>query len=147
MTDKDKLSKLGVGAMIQMLSSNEDSVNAFQTALGKVIKRVWLDDDAKEDGALCFEFDDNSGLLLFDCARSCCESRYMHTDDDLAPFVGATFLGVEIRDGPVEVEDDWGGTKETQFMDVKTSKGMFQVCTYNEHNGYYGGILIQAESS
>ena len=36
---------------------------------------------------------------------------------------------------------------EIQFLDVKTDKGIFQMANNNEHNGYYGGFLIEARTN
>ncbi|MDC6673798.1 hypothetical protein OEZ80_25875, partial [Leclercia adecarboxylata] len=81
-------------------------------------------------------------LVIRDDGQSCCESRYMSTDDDLSSFVGATFLGCEIEDGPHEADDP---DHETQFLIVSTSLGKFTVVNHNEHNGYYGGFSIRFE--
>jgi hypothetical protein len=138
---------LGIGAMIGMLSGNEETVKAFNSSLGKTIASLQIDPDANGgDGALVFTFTDGTGLRLFDRGHSCCESRYMHTDDDLSYHVGATLTTADIRDGSAEEEGEWGGVKESQFLVVTTSKGTFTVVNYNEHNGYYGGILIGAET-
>ena len=135
----------GLGAMIQMLGGNEDSVEAFTRALNKRIATIKLDAKLNDgDGALDMTFTDGSTLMLFDSARSCCEHRYMHTDDDLSALVGATFLGVDVLDGPTTGEDE---TTECTFMHVKTSKGTVVVNTYNSHNGYYGGICIKASGT
>ena len=67
----------------------------------------------------------------------------MHTDDDLAAFVGAKLLGARIADGPT-IEEDYE-VKESQFLIVETSLGEFTVVNYNEHNGYYGGFELIAE--
>jgi hypothetical protein len=125
--------------MLGQLAGNESSANAFRGAMGKTISELWL---GEEDDALHFRFTDDSNLRLFDDGQSCCESRYMRTDDSLADFVGAVLLGAEVRDGPT-LEDEWG-EHETQFLIVKTSEGEFTMTSHNEHNGYYGGFLIRA---
>lgn len=110
--------------------------------VGRVIDSVSFDDGA-EDGQLLFSFVGGGGLSLRDEGRSCCESRYMTTDDDLTHFVGAEFRGAEVRDGP-DVEDEYGA-HEQSFLIVTTSEGSFTVVTHNEHNGYYGGFWLVAE--
>jgi len=139
------MSQWGIGAMIQMLSGNESAVNAYTSSLNKEIKSIKLDPDMNGgDGALVMMFTDDTGLMLYDCARSCCESRYMSTEDDLQYFVGSVFKSVDIRDGSVE-EHEYGEESEMQFMQVNTNRGVFVINTYNHHNGYYGGIVITAK--
>ena len=40
-----------------------------------------------------------------------------------------------------DVEEEYE-THEVQFLEIKTSKGIFTMSTHNEHNGYYGGFAI-----
>lgn len=135
------MSQRGMGVMIGMLSGNSDSVEAYNGAIGKEIASVALDDEE----TLRFKFTDGTGLRVADEGQSCCESRYMRTDDDLSHFVGATLTGMEIKDGPEE-EGEYGDVHEVQFLEVTTSKGSFQMASHNEHNGYYGGFWIQCHA-
>ena len=130
---------LGLGVMIQSLGGNEDTVNAVTSSLGKVIDAVYL-----SDNRLVFQFGDNTKLIMYDNGQSCCETRYMRTDDDLTEYYGATLLDFELKSAP-NIEDEYGD-HEVQFLDVKTSKGIFQMANHNEHNGYYGGFYIVANS-
>ena len=84
-----------MGVMLGMLGGNESSVNAIKGSLGKKIASVELTDDALRMG-----FEDGTTLVLKDEGQSCCEARYMRTDDTLADFVGAVFTGVEVADAP-----------------------------------------------
>jgi hypothetical protein len=127
-----------MGVMINYLAGNADSVDAFTAAINKTITALSLGDD----DALHFAFDDGSKIKLFDDGQSCCESRYMRTDDNLADYVGAQLLGAEIKEAPsvpAEYEEH-----EVQFLEVRTSKGCFTMTSHNEHNGYYGGFSIRA---
>ena len=133
---------LGLGVMVKTLCGNEITVKAVTSSLGKVIKQVGLKTD---DNILVFEFTDGTGLRMFDGGQSCCEVRYMVTDDDLTEFYGATLLDFEIKSAP-NIEDQYG-EHEVQFLDVKTDKGIFQMANHNEHNGYYGGFWIEAQLS
>jgi len=130
-----------MGVLIHTLFGDDAIAKVLETAKGKTIRAIKVTTDHYEDGELIVTFDDCS-LVLRDEGRSCCESRYMMTDDDLTAFVGAQFVDAELRDGPT-TEDDWE-TKEQQFLLVNTSLGTFTVCTHNEHNGYYGGFWITA---
>lgn len=130
--------------MINMLGGNEETVKIVNESVGKRIRKVWLDDgDGNDLCLLRFEFDDDSTMSLYDGGQSCCEHRYMRTDDDLNEFCGAILTDLEIKDAP-DQEDEWGEVHEVQFLDVKTDKGTFQMANHNEHNGYYGGFWIQA---
>lgn len=129
----------GIGVMIGYLAGNAESVEAFKGALGKTISALTLGDD----DALHFGFEDGSKIKLFDDGQSCCESRYMRTDDNLSDYIGAQLLDAEIKDGPTQ-EGECGDEHEIQFLEVRTSKGCFTMASHNEHNGYYGGFLIRA---
>lgn len=128
---------LGMGVMIGLLGGDEASVKAFTAALNKTITQIKL-----SDKALVLTFEDDSKLTLSDEGQSCCEHRYLHCDDKLDEFIGGTFLGAEVKDAPSASSEY--GEHEICFLDVKTSKGVFQICAHNEHNGYYGGFLIRA---
>jgi hypothetical protein len=131
------MTHLGLGVMLGILKGNKESVETFQENIGKIIKNLEI-----ADNELRFTFEDNTGMRLFDNGQSCCEVRYMYTDDKLSDFIGAALLGAEIREGPTE--EIWGEPKESQFLIVSTSNGQFTVVNYNEHNGYYGGFLVVA---
>lgn len=134
------MNQLGLGVMINMLSGNESTVKAFMGAKGKVITELYLKSDT-----LHFTFVDGSRIRIYDGGQSCCESRYMVTDDDLSYYVGATLLDGEIAQSP-DVEDG-GECHEVQFLHIKTSKGTFTMSNHNEHNGYYVGFSIIVEGT
>jgi hypothetical protein len=134
----NKMSQLGIGAMLGLLGGNEESANTFKDAIGKTIAALEITE--KE---LQFTFDDGSKIILFDDGQSCCEHRYMHTDDDIKYYTGSKLLSAETRAGG-EVEGDCD-VKESEFLIVTTDKGSFTVVNYNEHNGYYGGFSIRCK--
>lgn len=134
------MSNLGIGVMIGMLSGNEETVKAYQSAQGKETSSISLVDDE-----LRISFTDGTGIVIWDDGQSCCEHRYMTTDDDLRAFVGATLTSIELRDAPSK-EDEWG-EHEVQFLLVNTSLGTFTMETHNEHNGYYGGFLVRIKEA
>ena len=142
------MSQLGVGVMIQMLSGNEDSVKAFQSAIGKTIASVVVYQQGSRLGPdpdeLRIAFTDGTGVALYDNGQSCCESRYMHTDDDLKSYVGAVLLDGEIREAP-SVSENPCDYHDVEFLDIKTSVGVLTVSNHNEHNGYYGGFAVRAK--
>ena len=127
----------GMGVMLHRLSGNEQIVNTFKAAIGKTIASLKLCDDE----ALHIGFDDGSGIRFYDDGQSCCESRYMRTDDDLSTFVGAKLTGAEIKEAP-DVQNEHGESHEVQFLEIQTDRGVFTMSSHNEHNGYYGGFAI-----
>ena len=129
----------GLAVMLHMLGGNQETVEAHNGAIGKTIRQLDLVQGDDID-RLAIRFTDGTGICFYDDGQSCCENRWMATDDDLAAFVGAEFLGAELRDGP-EYEKGWE-THEEQFLLVNTSLGTFTMVTYNEHNGYYGGFAV-----
>jgi len=137
------MSNLGVGYLINaMLRGNVESVNVAKSSYGKTIAAL---EKGSHDGeeALIFTFTDGVKMALWDDARSCCESRYLHTDDDLSSVVGAELVLLDVRDGGVK--DDEDGSHEWAFLHIITDKATVVVETHNEHNGYYGGIDPRCE--
>lgn len=106
-------------------------------------KSCWkrIKDLGMVDDILHIEFDDGSKIKIFDDGQQCCETRYMMTDDNLGDFVGSTFLGIDLREGP-EVTESENGYHQTQFLLVLTSLGQFTMVTHNDHNGYYSGFYV-----
>jgi len=129
---------LGMGVMLGYLAGNGESVAAYHAAIGKEIASLTLG----EDDALHFVFSDGFKLKVSDEGQSCCESRYMRTDDDLQSFIGATVLGMEIKEAP-SIEGEYGDSHDIQFFEVQTDRGVFTMASHNEHNGYYGGFCIR----
>ena len=131
------MNNLGMGVMIGYLGGNEETVKAVQSSLGKLITQVELDGDR-----LNISFADNNVLQIWDDGQSCCEHRYMVTDDDLSQFTDCIFTDIQLKDAPC-IEEEYD-VHEIQFLDIYTTKGSFQMATHNEHNGYYGGFWIVA---
>ena len=81
------------------------------------------------------------GLVFADVAwQSCCESRYMHTDDNLETLVGETLREIYVGEGGTQQEEEWRDCKEFQFLHICTFTDAVVVGAYNEHNGYYSGL-------
>lgn len=134
---KNDVSNLGLGVLIHGLSDNSETVYAIRAVLEKQISALSMSDDA-----LHISVEGGPHIKIWDDGQSCCERRYMMTDDDLPYFVGATLQDIELRDAPNEPHE-WG-EHEVQFLVITTSKGAFTMATHNEHNGYYGGFAIEA---
>lgn len=131
--------------MLHMLfDSGKETRAAVIGAVGKKIASICLDRSREQwlEDNLVFRFDDGSGVRIYDDGQSCCERRYMTTDDDLQAFVGAKFVEVT-KQSAANQPDEWG-EHEVVFLIVTTSLGAFTVETHNEHNGYYGGFWLAA---
>lgn len=128
---------LGIGAMIGDLSGNKETIDALLPTLGKEISVVTLKEDV-----LGIAFSDDTVIRVWDNGQSCCELRYMRTDDDLAQYVGAKLEGMELRSAP-NIPDERGEDHEVQFLVIRTTKGNITFSSHVEHNGYYGGFSIQ----
>jgi len=105
-------------------------------AIGRTIETIYL-----EEQKLSLNFTDGSLLTFVDNGQSCCEERYMRTDDVLSEFFGSKFLSVAVKEAPPIAGDD-GEEHEVQFLEVMTDRGAFTISNHNEHNGYYGGFDI-----
>ena len=114
-------------------------------------KMAALSLDAVND-ELEIRFESGQTMTIWDGGdRDCGEYRYMSTSDDLQQFVGAAFLGLEVRDVETQVlsrdDDDPGPAIECQFLVVQTDRGNITFENYNEHSGYYGGFDLRGELS
>lgn len=130
----------GLGVMLRQMAGNADSVAALTGAIGKTIASV----DLKDDG-LCLRFTDGSGIRFADEGQSCCEHRYMRTDDELSYYVGAELRGAELRDAPSST-DGTSDAHDVQFLAIQTDRGEFVMSSHNEHNGYYGGFSVEVSA-
>lgn len=120
----------------------KESREAIEACAGEILASIELVDSPNGPFIRLSLAGGSVALDLVDTGQSCCEHRYMTSDDDFAYYEGATLLGVEVKPGPdVEAKYD---THETAFLDIKTSRGVFTVVTHNEHNGYYGGFSLRA---
>lgn len=137
------MNNLGIGSLLGMLTSDNNTIAACREVMGKTISSITMLPDAHEDGSVMFEFSDGASLELYDTARSCCESRYMSTDDKLTDYIGAKLRDLELRDVDCADNDD-GDVHEVQFLVAITDKGNITFATHNKHNGYYGGFCIAA---
>lgn len=130
---------LGLGVMIGALAGvGQKSATEITKALGKTIRKAELSQDVVR-----LYFTDGSHLAVEDDGQSCCERRYMSTDDDIGFLAGKVLVGVQVKDAP-DIEDEDGEYHEVQFLEVMTNKGCVTFAAHNEHNGYYGGFHIVA---
>lgn len=91
------------------------------------------------DNRLRLHLDGKKKIEIWDNGQSCCESRYLSTDDDVLSLVGGKLVRIEVKEGPNQ-EVEYGGAHEICFVEVGTDKGFITLTNHNEHNGYYGGF-------
>jgi len=132
------MSRKSLTYMIHLLVGTDRGAEFIAECLGIEIKEILIDSEE-----LIIRFVNGKGIIFWDDGQCCCESRYMHTDDDLPYYAGSRLMNVELRDGPEE-ETEWGECTESQFLLVTTDKGVITVVNYNDHNGWYGGFVLRA---
>jgi len=131
------MGQTGFTEMVNLLFGDEHGGEVFKRAIRKTIKEVKLVDNAP-----WFTFEDRYRMKIFDDGQSCCETRYMRTDDDLNYFTDAKLTGAEIKDAS-NLPHEWG-EHDVQFLEIQTDGGVFTIVNHNEHNGYYGGFWLRA---
>lgn len=136
------MSELGLGVMIKRLFGDSGARHIIASQ-GKTIASLKLDDTTDPE-ELQLTFTDDTGIAIYDGGQTCCETRYMTTDDDLAYFVGSTFLGARVDSADTK-KDEYGNPHEQAFLVISTSLGVFTIATHNVHNGCYGGFAITAK--
>jgi hypothetical protein len=133
---------------------SEDTTKTLQVVLGQTISALRLEEGTPRIfdsqytyrhhcDSIVMEFGNGLKIRMFDAGQSCCERRYMRTDDDLPYYAGAKLLDVEIRDGLLGNTED-GDVHECQFLVLITDRGNISFSNHNEHNGYYGGFDVVA---
>ena len=127
--------------MIDVCNLEGKSLDAFMKVVGKKIMGIKLEEDM-----LYISFGSQGTLKVSDEGQSCCEHRYMTTDDKLDEYVGGNLLNIEIKPVPIPIKDSGDGDDhDIEFLEVTTTKGAFVLTTHNEHNGYYGGFYVCAK--
>lgn len=118
----------------------------FDASLNKVIAALSIVPAARGlVDTVLVQFTDGTGIKIYDDGQSCCEHRYLVGDDRLSEFTGAILLDIEVADAPnVGAGYD---RHEVQFLRLHTDKGIVVFSNHNEHNGYYGGFLIQIDEA
>lgn len=130
------MTQAGIGAMLHYLSGG--SPRDPDEFVGRVIAGASLEEDA-----LRLTFADGTRIKIWDNGQSCCESRYMRSDDDVQSLVGKKLVMIEAREAP-EIQDG-GECHEVCFLEVRTDSGFVTIANHNEHNGYYGGFGLSID--
>jgi len=126
------MSQPGIGAMLHYLSGGSE--HDAKEYYGQKIMSAVINDDR-----LCLGLSPSGKTIeIWDNGQSCCESRYMTTDDDVQSLVGNELRRIESKPGTDEAGDY--DVHEQVFVEVGTDKGFITIVNHNEHNGYYGGF-------
>lgn len=127
------MSRPGIGAMFHYLSGG--SAHSAEEYYGATVL------DAEMGGErLTLKLDTGTTIQIWDDGQSCCETRYMTTDDSVSDLVGGKLVRIEAKPADDIADDDWGDVHEQVFVEVATDKGFITIVNHNEHNGYYGGF-------
>lgn len=141
-----------MGVMIEMLfGRGSDDFTAFK---GRKITDAKLTTD---DLTLSFEGTEEQ-LRVYDAGQSCCENRYITSDDDVKDLVGGNLVSIEEREGPEPepaVCDKCKGSKRLDFSDqpmLDPEGGEECWACHGTGNDYYSGdhevafVLIQTDN-
>lgn len=127
------MGQLGLGAMLHYLGGgSEHSASEYYG------QKITLAEIADNRLRLALS-PSGKTIEIWDDGQSCCEARYMTTDDDTKSLVGGKLIRVEAKDGP-DVEGEYGDVHEQVFIEIATDRGFITIANHNEHNGYYGGF-------
>jgi hypothetical protein len=127
------MEQMGIGAMLYALKGGSE--HSGPEYYGQKI----LAADMSEE-KLVLTLSGGKKIRIWDDGQSCCEHRYMTTDDDVQSLVGHKLVRIEAKDGP-DVEN--GEDHETCFIEIGTDDGFITITNHNVHNGYYGGFGLE----
>lgn len=120
---------------------DDDVDSVIKNSLNKTIKDIHIIDDN-----LYINFMDGLALRVWDSQQMCCERRYMVCDDDLNEYKETQLISVNQKYTKSENKRDFIAN-EAVFLEFQTTNGTFTIVNHNEHNGYYGGFWIEAETT
>lgn len=81
--------------------------------------------------------------FLIDQDQQCCESwGHLCSPDDLDSYIGSWLLKIECTTDALETRSidklKLQEEADLKFVSFTTDRGVFQLCAYTDHNGYYG---------
>jgi len=121
----------------------------------EIIKYIETVDNLKDNNYYCgFEgykinTDKRSIFVVIDNDTQCCETwgYFCDNQEDFEYYKDAELIDVVVIDDKLLSESMKDKKSDlicelnsgcAYFVEIKTSKGSFQLAVYNEHNGYYG---------
>lgn len=99
----------------------------------------------KDEESLIIKFTDRTGIKITDDARYCCETRFLSCDDNIHDLKGGNLLYIEEKKVEENKDKNFYYYHDIMFIEIMTTKGGITLCSYNDHNGYYGGFEIKIE--
>lgn len=126
------MSNPGIGVMLHALSGGSKHDPKDYVGLNIISAKL-------DDNQLKISFNNGKTVRIYDNGQSCCEVRYMRTDDNVEFLVGKTFQGIECKSAE-DANSEYSEVHEIVFLEIKTDKGSVTFSNHNEHNGYYGGF-------
>jgi hypothetical protein len=117
-----------------------------KTMIGKTINEMSISDDKE-----CLIFKTNDGEFVYATMGDCCNSVWIEHIDNVDALLGGTvtevqeasfgdWVELEEKDFKCEFADEY---EELAFWTMITNKGHCKIEVRNNHNGYYGGEVIQ----
>lgn len=107
-----------------------------QEFVGKIIKEVYINDDAT---TVAFLFD-NKDLIAFDVEGDCCSRSYLEDIFNKYQLLGSLITSIEEIDIGQKSSGDYTEIKY-HAVKIHTENGICQFEFRNESNGYYDGYL------
>lgn len=128
----------GLGSMLYVLGGG--SPKDPKDYAGRLISEVSMNDNV-----FYITFQGGVQIKIWDNAQSCCESRYMTTDDDPLDLVGKKLVHIVSKEAPQPEGDHWG-EHDIVFIEIMVDSGhTVTLVNHNEHNGYYGGFGLSVD--
>lgn len=117
---------------------NGDTDKLYKEMRGKKITSA----EFKKD-SIYLTFDDGLSVIIDDQGQSCCERRYMRTDDNIKDIEGKTLVAIDIKEGPSFLTSEDRDEHEIQFLEIQTNDIAVTFASHVVHNGDYGGFSIE----
>ncbi len=108
------MGQMGLGVMLDILAGGSPHGSKEYEGL-KIV------DANFEDDALFISFENGKKIKITDEGQSCCEHRYMTTDDDAKSIIGQTLVGIDVKQGPEGKKSECDEEHETAFIEIVTN--------------------------
>lgn len=104
---------------------------------GCVIHAARLD---AENNEFFIQFTDGVSISIWDDGQSCCEERFMSSDDDASSIVGGTLTDISVKYAAPQYGEYT--QEDVAFVQITTTIGVVVISNHNHHNGHYGGFSL-----
>lgn len=107
---------------------------------GRTIKRADFGNNL-----ISLQFDDGVKIQIWDDGQSCCENRYMTSDDKFEDLVGQKLVSIKVKAVNETHDEENYNDHDVAFLEIQGDKSAITVAAHNEHNGYYGGFGLSID--